>query len=542
LWDPSVLGRWEYTPASVPVLSRIASIEGPEDEWVEYTDPTPADLIPEVSEYRIGPGDRLNIILYDLPEEGRQTPYEGKLVDTRGYIELPQLGAINVNGLTVGEAVQAIENAMRSLVNQPLATVDVLQPRSQRFSVLGAVQAPGSYIIPVADYRLLEALTAAGGFSEAPDSVYIIRQTPLTEAAGGRTTRARQPAPGEAPPPPSGERLNDIIRDLTTPGPTGGTGPQNPPPGAGPALPPPAPQPPAPRPPAQEPPGPAPTGSTGQTGSTGTTGGTGGTGAPPIDLLPRPGGSPGVFQPAGQPSGQPATPPSPPPIDLIERGRAAPTPAAEDGQQPEPDNGETTWAYFNGKWVKIKKPGAAGAQPPMPGPLAAANASALVTQRVIRVPLDRLKSGDARVNIVVRPGDIIRLPPPPAGVFYMTGQVARPGVFSLTDKLTLTNAIVSAGGLGQTAVPERVDISRFVGRDRVATIRVDLRAIQERTEPDIFLKANDQVNVGSNFLATPLAVIRNGFRFTYGFGFLADRNFGSDLFGVPPEAEARNGF
>src|SRR5690606_7549711 len=174
--DPSVIGRWEHTPTSVPILTRIAAIEGPEDEWVEVTDPTPADLVPEISEYRIGPGDRLNITVFDLPEEGRPSLYEGKLVDTRGYIDLPQLGAINVNGLTVSEAVAAIQEAMRPLVNQPLATVDVLQQRQQRYSVFGQVVSPGSFFIPAAEFRLLEALTLAGGFSEQPEAIYVIRQ------------------------------------------------------------------------------------------------------------------------------------------------------------------------------------------------------------------------------------------------------------------------------------------------------------------------------------------------------------------------------
>src|SRR5438874_11211276 len=55
LLDPSVVGRWEHTPTTVPILSRINSIEGPADEWVQISDPTPGDLLPEASEYRLGP-------------------------------------------------------------------------------------------------------------------------------------------------------------------------------------------------------------------------------------------------------------------------------------------------------------------------------------------------------------------------------------------------------------------------------------------------------------------------------------------------------
>ena len=37
-----------------------------------------------------------------------------------------------------------------------------------------------------------------------------------------------------------------------------------------------------------------------------------------------------------------------------------------------------------------------------------------------------------------------------------------------------------------------------------------------------------------NCLNTSLSVLRSGFRATYGFGFLLDRNFGNDVFGAPP--------
>jgi hypothetical protein len=66
-------------------------------------------------------------------------------------------------------------------------------------------------------------------------------------------------------------------------------------------------------------------------------------------------------------------------------------------------------------------------------------------------------------------------------------------------------------------------------------VRVNLKAIRNRGEPDIFMRPDDHLIIGTNFFATPLAVIRNGFRMSYGFGFLLDRNFGNDVFGAPPE-------
>ena len=96
--------------------------------------------------------------------------------------------------------------------------------------------------------------------------------------------------------------------------------------------------------------------------------------------------------------------------------------------------------------------------------------------------------------------------------------------------------MAAAGGLNQLAIPEKVDLVRIVGRDREATIRLNLAAIRQRTEPDLYVKPDDHIIIGTDFWATPLAVIRNGFRATYGFGFLLDRNFGNDVFGAPPSS------
>jgi hypothetical protein len=186
--------------------------------------------------------------------------------------------------------------------------------------------------------------------------------------------------------------------------------------------------------------------------------------------------------------------------------------------------------FLNGQWVQLagKRPTGGGSAGP--------TADELVTQRVIRVPLRALLSGKQALNIVVRPGDVIRVPSPEAGNVYLGGQISRPGSFQLpaNGKLTLGRAVIAAGGLAETAIPERVELTRMVGRDRQATIRVNLREISRGFQPDVYLKPDDQINFGTNFWALPLAVLRNGFRASYGFGFILDRNFGSDVFGAPP--------
>jgi polysaccharide biosynthesis/export protein len=146
--------------------------------------------------------------------------------------------------------------------------------------------------------------------------------------------------------------------------------------------------------------------------------------------------------------------------------------------------------------------------------------------RIIHVPLDPLKNGDLRYNIVVRPGDMIIVPDPVVGEYYMGGHVARVGVYSLTAReITLKQAIIGAGMLDGLAIPQRTDIIRRIGTEREVFARVNLDAIFEGTEPDLFLKPYDQVMVGTNLPAFFISAVRGGFRITYGFGFLYDRNF-----------------
>lgn len=499
-FDQSMTGRWEHTPTIMPILDRIAAIEDNTGEVVEYTSATADDLLPLAQQYRVGPGDLLRIMAYDLVTLGQPELYE-VVVDSRGGIEIPQLGHFTVQGFTATEIEAVLVQAARRLVRDPLISVQAVQQRQQTFTLIGSVQAPGPYFIPKPDYRLLEAVTAGGPFNQDVEYVYVIRQVPLSEAVRGNPP-AVTPGPRPGPPgtQPGGRTLDEILRDIEE-----RQKQQNQPP-APPASDQPAPDksvldiidkiaPPADKPPEKLPESPANPG----------------------------GGSPGAFgyvQPPDE-----IRPPQPPAIDLPESAPPRPAPGAP-AQQP-----TTSWVFLNGKWVQVTRGTGSPGEPVAPG----SAADELVTQRIIRVPMNELIQGRQSVNIVIRPGDVVRIPFPPTGLIYMAGMVNRVGPIGIpAGGITLQRAIDSAGGLSGIAVPERVDLQRMVGDRRQATIRLDLRAIAEQTQPDILLKPNDRINVGTNFWAYPVAVMRNGFRASYGFGFILDRNFGNDVFGVPP--------
>ena len=468
--NPSITGRWEHTPTRVPILEHLAAIESPEDQWVEISEITNEDLIPQTSVYRVASGDFLTISIWDLIATN-QVETLPRQVDPNGYVEIPQAGRVFVVGLTEKEVAEQIAEALLPLLADPLVSVVVEQRREQTFFLMGNVSNPGPYVVPSADFRILQGLVGAGGIPQFVDELFLIRQVPLDDSVD-RLLPEAQPQPDGLDPMDGdeGEDLLDIIDDLSSPGMMSG-----------------------------------------RMGN-------------------------GLVAPAMQPGEEPL-------IDLIEPIQSTDSSNGNNGSMGDSDASMASpmltprWRFVDGQWVREAIPVAARKVITTEGEMVPANSRGqLFTQRVIRIPVQPLLAGDARYNVVLRAGDIISVPPSPIGNVYIDGQVNGPGVYNLpvTGRLTLTRAITSAGGLNGVAIPERVDLTRIVGHNEQATIMLNLRAIAEGTQPDVYIKPDDRINVGTNFWATPLAVVRSGFRTNYGFGFLLDRNFGNDVFGPPP--------
>jgi protein involved in polysaccharide export with SLBB domain len=154
--------------------------------------------------------------------------------------------------------------------------------------------------------------------------------------------------------------------------------------------------------------------------------------------------------------------------------------------------------------------------------------------RVIAINLEKLEQGDWRQNIVIRENDIIQVPNLRIGEFYVAGEVLRPGVYDLTGRrVTIKMALAAAGNLGPLAWPENSVLIRRIGKNQEQQIPIDVERIFRGEDPDIFLKPNDIVAVGTHPATLFIAVMRNAFRMTYGFGFIYDRNFADPLYTSP---------
>jgi polysaccharide export outer membrane protein len=527
--DPSRTGYFEHTPTSIPILRKIDVIEVEQDAFAtEIGAPVAADLVPGNSEYIFASGDGIEVQINDLFQVDKAEQFR-RTVDQSGKILLPIVGSIEVAGKSQSELVGAIEAKLKPIIRDPRVDVTIVEGRAFTFTVDGQVRNSGVYALQRPDFDIEQAVALAGGANEGARRIRIVR-TLITVA---------DDAAAETPSAPGTN-------------PAGAAAPSMPAAGSAPAAAP----------------------------AAGPTAGPGESAAPSVDDLLKQIQPPAANAPAEPSIPAPAPAPAPPAaspgalrspamvvdVDQLEAPKVTETAVVQtvqDVQTPPTAVPATESRYVfdtqKQEWVYVAAGDAAPASPDVglatpnspdgavTGPAAFASEAHPLKKgkdfrlpngkrtRVILVDWAKLQQGDLTQNVLVRPGDKIHVESD-IGVVYIDGEIARPGVYNLPPigELTLSRLVSAAGGLGQIAIPQRVDLIRKIAPDREAAIRVNLAAIRNKAEPDIVMRADDHIIIGTNFFATPLAVIRNGFRMTYGFGFLIDRNFGNDVFGPPP--------
>ncbi|HEY3975215.1 MAG TPA: polysaccharide biosynthesis/export family protein [Candidatus Sulfotelmatobacter sp.] len=110
--------------------------------------------------YLIGNEDVLAINVWKEPDVSRLVP-----VRSDGKISLPLLGEVQAAGKSPKELESDIAKGLRDYISEPEVTVIVQESKSRRFSILGQVQRPGSYLLS-GEMRVLDAIAIAGGFRD----------------------------------------------------------------------------------------------------------------------------------------------------------------------------------------------------------------------------------------------------------------------------------------------------------------------------------------------------------------------------------------
>jgi polysaccharide export outer membrane protein len=130
----------------------------------------------EVSaEYKIGPKDLLEITVLGVQEISKLVVR----VSEESRITLPLLGEVEVGNLSKFEVEKKLTAlAGEKIVLKPQVTVHILEYRSRRVSVVGAVEKPGPFEL-LGRQTVLAAISEAGGLTrDAGEDIIIIRQLP----------------------------------------------------------------------------------------------------------------------------------------------------------------------------------------------------------------------------------------------------------------------------------------------------------------------------------------------------------------------------
>jgi polysaccharide export outer membrane protein len=121
-------------------------------------------------------------------------------VDRNGFVQLPDIGGVQLAGMDEQTAENAVKTAcmQRQLFRNPHVTVAHKQRPKNHVFVLGAVQKPGRYEIPRRSSDLLAAIVAAGGLAENAGTSVEIRNPGGVEAVpgGGAAPIAGDPSGG----------------------------------------------------------------------------------------------------------------------------------------------------------------------------------------------------------------------------------------------------------------------------------------------------------------------------------------------------------
>lgn len=482
--DPSQIGRFRPVPVINVILDSLGVADEPQARYAGAEDPRPDDVLEYEQDYRFGTGDLVRISIYELYREGQADIREYVVTET-GKLSIPEVGLIGAAGLTENQLEEEIIAVLKpNILVDPSVTVLLRESRSRVFSVSGngVGRSIGRATLPRYPMRLREALDIAGGVGEFNvTNIYVARDVTGQESYdlnGSDAIIGEEIAPidkagvSEDRTWPVGEE--DEMLEIIAP-------------------------------------------------------------SVEIDGL--------VIASAEMVTAE----------DLALESLAEPRPFRDSSEQTnQNDNGRIEWVFEDGRWVPIEIDGGQRSSRPVAKGVSAGGrdfeetrreesyglehlGSAGKQVRVIKIPVDKLLGGDPAYNIIIRPGDSITVPADVIGEFTVMGNVNRVGYFPLQGRpMTLMQAIAAAGGLNALAYPKKVEVIRRIGQNKQVTVMVDLDKIAKGLQPDFFIKQHDLINVGTHGSSRFLAVLRNAFRATYGFGFIYDRNLAVEDFGNDP--------
>jgi len=110
------------------------------------------------TDYRLGPGDKIHIIVYD--EASMTGDYT---VSARGTVSFPLIGDVPAGGETIAGFRAALESRLsKGILNDPKVAAEIVEYRP--FYILGEVNKPGQYPYSIG-LTVYSAVATAQGFT-----------------------------------------------------------------------------------------------------------------------------------------------------------------------------------------------------------------------------------------------------------------------------------------------------------------------------------------------------------------------------------------
>lgn len=143
------------------LLALLALLAGGCSSRLDDLPPAPATT--DIASYRLGPTDRISVIVFGEPELSSEIT-----LDSLGRLALPFVGEIDARGLTVPEVKARITEKLKSqeILNDPQVSIGVIAYRP--YFVLGEVRSPGAYPY-AAGTTVIRAVAQAGGYTYRAD-------------------------------------------------------------------------------------------------------------------------------------------------------------------------------------------------------------------------------------------------------------------------------------------------------------------------------------------------------------------------------------
>ena len=152
----------------------------------------PAILYPGERELELGPGDLINVHLYDANDYGPPS----LRISLDGSVQLPLIGVVHIGGLTLHQAEDLVDRRLidAGMYRSPQITIQLLESPNQIITVTGEIHA----IVPAigGNKRLLDVLAGAGGLTASASHVLTINRPgvadPITVDLGPDPLRSAQ--------------------------------------------------------------------------------------------------------------------------------------------------------------------------------------------------------------------------------------------------------------------------------------------------------------------------------------------------------------